>query len=958
MLLVFIALFAAVAQAQMDSLASNTGQSTHPHGRCNVGLSGGRYYSYAQGFATGDNEDGYTLSEVVAAFRAYVSGSPRVSIYTRSAGTGKPGSRLYTLNNPKTFGKGNVTFTAPPDATLEKETGYFVIFDRTSGGYTLEGTGSNNEDSGGASGWSIANARLTRVGSGKWSANTTFAIKMEIRGAVAGNSPPEFSSTTATRNFDETIGDTRVINPADIGDPLTATDDDGDTPAYTLEGTDAGKFTIDEDTGQIKTMVGEKYSHETKSSYSVTVKADDSNGGTDTIDVTINVDDVTEPPEGMAAPSVSTTSGSTTSLDVVWSAPGNAGRPAITSYDLRYRQGTSGDWTDGPQDVSSTSSAIADLAAGTEYQVQIRATNDEGDGNWSSAGNGSTNAPGNRAPVFTEGADATRNMEETVGDEKISAASDIGDPVTATDDDGDTLTYSLEGVDAGKFGIVSRSGQIRTKVGESYDHETKASYEVIVEANDNNGGSDTITVTVTVDGQDEPPLTPKAPSVKSISGSTTSLDVTWVEPDNEGRPAITKGDLRYREGASGPWTDGPQHVTGTNERISSLTENTEYEVQIRATNIDGDSPWSLPGTGRTGLQGNETSALSTEEEVEEGCTVSDVSDGESLTRFVKCAAKRIEASDTFGETLRLLEEFRDSEGGWNDGSMYLVLLTRRGGVYFHADGREVEDLDWSGLLLCEGGVPVLDTQAGCFIEHDGGRSVYAHPFSASHVPLAHGEDEFVLLGGLDKTLEGKPFAGTIGAPLTEAGEVDTDGELRGFVEDAGRILGEAVENPGIDPAQLRGILRREGPWREGEVYIYVMEERGRVIFDGKDREREQKDESSKQYVRDLIGEADEGIVEYREGGLLIRGYAVRVEAPLEEEDEDSRVYVVGSGYRVEELSGGSDSGGGGCAVGGSGSDGTFGLFMAALGLLLAVSLRSAGGLIRNWQILRVCHETF
>ena len=56
----------------------------------------------------------------------------------------------------------------------------------------------------------------------------------------------------------------------------------------------------------------------------------------------------------------------------------------------------------------------------------------------------------------------------------------------------------------------------------------------------------------------------------------------------------------------------------------------------------------------------------------------------------------------------------------------------------------------------------------------------------------------------------------------------------------------------------------------------------------------------------------------------------------------SRVYIVGSGYHVEELSGGSDSGGGGCAVGGrgSGSDGTFGLFIAVLALLLTVSLRS------------------
>ena len=350
----------------------------------------------------------------------------------------------------------------------------------------------------------------------------------------------------------------------------------------------------------------------------------------------------------------------------------------------------------------------------------------------------------------------------------------------------------------------------------------------------------------------------------------------------------------------------------------------------------------------------------TEEEGEERCAVSGVTDDQSLQRFVECAAESIEASDTFEETFRLLNEFRDGEGNWNDGSTYFVLLTKRGGVYFHADDREVEDLDWSGILSCEGGGSVLDGQEGCFMEYDDERRGYAHPFSASHVPLAHGEDEFVLLGGFDKTPEGEPFTGVIGGPSTEAGEVGTDDELREFVEDAGRVLMGAIEDPEIDPAQLRGILRREGPWREGDVYVYIMDETGRVIFDGADRSREQKDEYGKQYVKDLIAEADEGIVEYTEGGLLRRGYAIRIEVPLDEE-EDSRVYVVGSGYRVEgqpsvgDPPGGSGGGGGGgCAVGGSDSGGAFALFLAALTLLLTVSLKKTRRKTRRIKVRRKC----
>ena len=62
--------------------------------------------------------------------------------------------------------------------------------------------------------------------------------------------------------------------------------------------------------------------------YSVTVKADDNNGGTDTIAVTINVTDVDEPP---AAPTVSPTAGSITSLDVRWAASSNTGPPTPTA---------------------------------------------------------------------------------------------------------------------------------------------------------------------------------------------------------------------------------------------------------------------------------------------------------------------------------------------------------------------------------------------------------------------------------------------------------------------------------------------------------------------------------------------------------------------------------------------------------------------------------------------------
>ena len=120
----------------------------------------------------------------------------------------------------------------------------------------------------------------------------------------------------------------------------------------------------------------------------------DGNGGADTIDVTVNVTNNSgEMPLAPAVPTVTTTPGSMTGLDVFWVAPDNSGRPTITGYDLRYRAGTAGGWTPDPQDISGTSASITGLAEDTSYQVQVRALNEDGDGDWSPSGSATTGAP-------------------------------------------------------------------------------------------------------------------------------------------------------------------------------------------------------------------------------------------------------------------------------------------------------------------------------------------------------------------------------------------------------------------------------------------------------------------------------------------------------------------------------------------------------------------------------------
>ena len=491
----------------------------------------------------------------------------------------------------------DVSWTAPGNTGRPAITGYKLRYRTGSGAWTdhaHSGSGTSATIAGlaEATAYEVQVRALNADGDGAWSASGSGTT------GSASNNAPEFSGNTTTRSFTETVGDATEAGARDVGAVVTATDADGDTLTYSLEGTDAAKFTVNSSSGQLRTRAGERYDREAKASYAVRVKADDSNSGTDTVAVTITVNNAVEKPLAPVAPTVAATSGITTSLDVRWTAPDNAGRPAITGYKLQYRQGSSGGWTDHAHSGTGTTATIAGLAEATAYEVQVRALNADGDGAWSASGTGTTGSASNNAPAFSSNT-TSRSFTETVGD-AVAAASNVGAVVTATDADGDTLTYSLEGTDAAKFTVNSSSGQLRTRAGERYDREAKASYAVRVKADDGMGGADTVAVTITLADAVEIPLAPGMPAVSATSGSTTSLDVRWRAPGNAGRPAITGYKLQYRQGGSGGWTAHAHSGTGTSTTLGSLATDTTYQVQVRALNADGDGPWSAAGSRSTG----------------------------------------------------------------------------------------------------------------------------------------------------------------------------------------------------------------------------------------------------------------------------------------------------------------------------------------------------------------------
>ena len=77
-------------------------------------------------------------------------------------------------------------------------------------------------------------------------------------------------------------------------------------------------------------------------------------------------------------------------MTVNWSEPENTG-PPITDYDVQYQEG--GGFTDAQHEGPGFALTLSDLKAGTVYEVQVRARNDEGMSDWSESGEGMTVTP-------------------------------------------------------------------------------------------------------------------------------------------------------------------------------------------------------------------------------------------------------------------------------------------------------------------------------------------------------------------------------------------------------------------------------------------------------------------------------------------------------------------------------------------------------------------------------------
>ena len=415
----------------------------------------------------------------------------------------------------------------------------------------------------------------------------------------APNTAPEITTQGAlTVRENQALVRQLAGRDTDLGDEVTGWSIVG--------GADQGEFSITSDAGELSFQATPDYEDPQDvastdpangagdNEYVVTVEVTSGAGGRElTAQQTfiVRVTDVTERPEKPDAPVIS---GETAdSLTVSWSEPDNTG-PDITDYDVQYRKKDRGSFRPAQHEGTERSRTLMDLDQGTDYEVQVRATNDEGTGNWSDSGEGMTITPltlemtaMEEPPVsgaftvrisFSEpvagffAGDIDTGQDPSCRDDQnnpVGCTPIIGGPQTADNRvfTGTVTPETNSVAHSYTLTLTVPSGRVSSSVGSKPNEEPEEPLAVRV----------------------SPPGAPEAISSMGLRASpgSGSVRLSWNRPSDNGGSGIVRYEYRYA--ASGEsWSEWKNVGAGSRGvTVGGLINGREYDFEARAVNALG-----------------------------------------------------------------------------------------------------------------------------------------------------------------------------------------------------------------------------------------------------------------------------------------------------------------------------------------------------------------------------------
>ena len=433
------------------------------------------------------------------------------------------------------------------------------------------------------------------------------------------NEAPVFDEDVPTVLRVRENADPPVITFGDNDSPVDAdtfavTDQDGadTTYAYSVTGDDGEVLAFDS-SDMLGFMADHKPDFEEKSSYSITVVARSGTGfrrRSSTLDVTIEVvdtEDVGEVSLSQRQPQVgidinataSDPDGGVSIKRWEWERSSeitvdDTGTPSAECRDDPDTPGIDvvGGWTpiDGASSAVYTPKLVdvdRCLRATAIYTDNLDDADEQVTGVLEAPVQNSN--PANAAPEFVDqdlnspGDQSDRTSRKVA--ENMEAGQSIGTPVSAFDDDGELLIYTIGGTDAEFFGMSRSDGQLKTEA--SLNYEARNSYSVVVTATDPSGAADSIQVTINVTDVHDPVHITGISSVRYSENGTapvasfTAFDegehvIRWaVSGRDDDLFTIDGGVLAFREPPN--YEDPQSAATG-----ALLSVRNVYRVTVEA----------------------------------------------------------------------------------------------------------------------------------------------------------------------------------------------------------------------------------------------------------------------------------------------------------------------------------------------------------------------------------------
>ncbi len=370
------------------------------------------------------------------------------------------------------------------------------------------------------------------------------------------------------------------VTGGEVGDLTTTDVDTGDTHTYTLSGADAASFEVVD--GKLKFKSTQSPNFETKSSYALIVTTTDAAGSSLAESFSVTVNDLNEAPTSISL-SANTIDENAAAVEVGTLTGVDEDASDTITFSLSGTDGGSFEVVDGKLQLKSGISA--DYETQQSYSLTVTGTDSDG---LTTSQNFTVNVNNlnDNSPVISS--DSAYSMAENTNS--------VG-TVTASDADGESLTYTITGGDdSGLFTINSSTGELtlQAKTNGITTTDTTDSLPITL-TNLIDNGDGTYTADIEID--------PAFANFAALSGYTI-----WFSTDNA-NISFTKNDINLTADGSieqvSLLSDGRIKVVSLHDSTNTLEAGKIGTITFTAAAGSGD----LPITIETKLTGGDKDSI-------------------------------------------------------------------------------------------------------------------------------------------------------------------------------------------------------------------------------------------------------------------------------------------------------------------------------------------------------------